>query len=549
MNSITRYFFLIPLLLLSISGLSQKKNKRVNHPNILFIMVDDLNDYEGVFGGNPQAKTPNIDRLAQSGLRFLNAESNVPVCQPSRNSLFTGVYPHASRDFGWTPHFKQAILKNHKTFIELFEENGYSTFGSGKLLHKNVDSYWSEWGVPEAINYGPNASDGIKNISHPSVQEPFRSINSVDGSFASLSDMPMIPDGAGGLKQSSWTYGKKAFKYVNDKDRDLMPDEMHAQWIATKIKTLEEGNSIQPFFMGVGFVKPHTPLYAPQKYFDLFPLESIQLPVILKDDIKDTFYKTVYPPSEMGLLYYQKLKESYPDDEGLKKFLQAYLACIAFVDDQIGVVLDALDKSKFRDNTIVILTSDHGWQMGQKEYLYKNSPWEESTRIPFIVRAPGITKPGSTVLHPVSLIDIYPTLVDLCSLRGNYTTQKSKSSLGGYSLKYFLKNSTSKRWKGPNGALTVMGVGINQPIEGIGVSVNKDALWHIEIVKDLDSTYVMQQNYSYRTELWRYIRYHNGTEELYNHKTDVHEWYNLAENPKYSKILKRLNMEMLEIIN
>ncbi|MFT5248604.1 MAG: hypothetical protein ACI93P_000318 [bacterium] len=116
----------------------------------------------------------------------------------------------------------------------------------------------------------------------------------------------------------------------------------------------------------------------------------------------------------------------------------------------------------------------------------------------------------------------------------------------GFSLKYFLKNSTSKRWKGPNGGLNV---GINQPIEGIGVSVNKDALWHIEIVKDLDSTYVMQQNYSYRTELCCYIRYHNGTEELYNHKTDVHEWYNLAENPKYSKMLKRLNMEMLEIIN
>jgi len=233
----------------------------------------------------------------------------------------------------------------------------------------------------------------------------------------------------------------------------------------------------------------------------------------------------------------------------LRKFLQAYLACVAFVDEQIGVALNALENSEFNDNTIVILTSDHGWQMGEKDYLYKNSPWEESTRVPFIIRAPGISKAGSKVTHPVSLIDIYPTLAELCSLQGNYTTQNSAASLGGFSLKPFLENPDTKEWDGPNGALTVLGVGINTPIEGLGRSLNPGALWHIEIDKDLDQSYVLEQNYSYRTTAYRYILYRNGKEELYNHTNDSYEWVNLAEDPDYSEIKSTLKAEILQIIN
>lgn len=544
------------LTFISVTGCQSQELKKENErPNVLFIMVDDLNDYQGVFGGHPQAKTPNINKLAESGAIFTNAHSNVPVCSPSRNSLFTGVYPHSSRDFGWTPHYKQAVLKNHKTFIELFKENGYATLGTGKLLHKNVKEYWSDWGVPEGINYGPHAysgidEDGKRIMGHSSVPDPFRSVNVVDGSFAPLSDTPFMINEQGEKEFTGWTYGAKPYNYVNDTYRDLMPDEQHALWVAKRFKELEKDTPNQPFFMGVGFVKPHTPLYAPKKYFDMFPLEDIQMPIIQEDDIEDVLYSSVYPQSEMGLAYYQKLKQSYPEgDEGLRRFLQAYLACIAFVDDQIGVVLEALNNSKFKENTIVVLTSDHGWQMGEKEYLYKNSPWEESTRVPFIIRAPGVSKAGTKVDHAVSLIDIFPTLNDLCNLTGSYTTQNSEASLGGFSLKPFLRNPATKKWEGPNGALTVLGAGINTPIEGIGFSSNPGALWHIEITKNLSNSYVMQQNYSYRTKDWRYILYRNGKEELYNHKKDTYEWTNLAKDPEYSKIKAQLKEEMMQIIN
>jgi len=544
----------IALLLVCTSCKSQEEIKKDTQPNVLLIMVDDLNDYQGVYGGHPQTKTPNIDKLAHSSTVFENAHTNVPVCQPSRNSLFTGVYPHNSRDFGWTPHFKQAVLKDKKTLVELFKENGYKTFGSGKLLHKNVKRYWDEWGIPEGINYGPHASSGIDEngkriMGHSSVPEPFRSINVVDGSFASLADTPVVPDGNGGFKETGWTYGRESYKYVNDSNRDLMPDEQHAQWISNKIKALEKSKNNQPFFMGVGFVNPHTPLYAPQKYFDMFPLEDIQMPVIKEGDIEDIYYSTVYPQTEMGLAYFKKLKQSYPNgDEGLRRFLQAYLACVAFMDDQIGVVMDALNNSKFKDNTIVIFTSDHGWQMGEKDYLYKNSPWDESTRIPFIVRDSRHSKAGDKVEHAVSLIDIYPTLKELCDLEVN-ETPNSILQLDGFSLKPFLENPETNEWKGPKGALTVLGAGINYPIEGIGFSSNPGALWHIQITTDLDKSYVMQQNYSYRTKDWRYILYKNGKEELYNNSKDTYEWTNLAERLEYTQIKTKLKKEMLAIIN
>lgn len=536
------------------SSCSAQNETPTEKPNVLLIILDDLNDYQGVFGGHPQAKTPNIDRLGQSGVLFKNAHTNVPVCQPSRNSLFTGMYPHNSRDFGWTPHFKQVVLKNHKTMIEVFKENGYETYGTGKLLHKNIRKYWTEWGVPEGINYGPHAYSGVDEngkriMGHSSVPEPFRSINVVDGSFASFADTPVITNEAGTTIETGWTFGRKPYRYVNDNDRDLLPDEQHAIWASNKLKELEARKSKAPFFMGVGFVNPHTPLYAPQKYFDMFPLDEIQLPDLEENDVEDTFYASVYDQTEMGIAYYRKLKQSYPNgDEGLKRFLQAYLACVAFVDDQVGILLDGLENSEYSNNTVVILTSDHGWQMGEKDYLYKNSPWEESTRIPFIIRAPQISIPNSTVEHPVSLIDIFPTLKDVCGFEAITKRDGTPFELDGFSLKPFLENSNTKKWKGPNGALTVLGARINKPIEGLAVSTNPGALWHIEIKKDLDPEYIKEQNFTYRTKDWRYILYSNGTEELYNHTNDSFERINLALDENYNEVKASLNQEMRKII-
>jgi iduronate 2-sulfatase len=391
---------------------------------------------------------------------------------------------------------------------------------------------WYEWGV-NVNNYGPVAFNGIEPVGHPSVPEPFRSIGPIDGSFAPLSDVPFFPDSISEGKKTGWLYsmwGGKAkmegefLEYEDENNRDLMPDEMHAQWAAKRIGEMEKKDTLNPFFMGVGFMRPHTPLYAPKRFFDMFPIEELELSAILDEDEEDTHYKNIYPPDIKGLRYYQTIKESYGGnaEEGLKHFLQAYLACIAFVDEQIGVVVDAVNNSKFADNTILVLVADHGWQMGEKQYLFKNSPWEESTRIPYIIKAPG-NQAGNKVDHPVSLIDIFPTLIDLCGLQGNNRKNDEGGKLGGFSLKPFIENPETKNWEGPNGALTMVGVGLN----------NEE---------------VEKQTYSYRTRDWRYILYLDGTEELYHNKVDPFEWNNLANDEKFAQKKAKLKNNLMELI-
>lgn len=508
------------------TNIDQQGNSK-SKPNVVFIICDDLNDYSGAFGGHSQVKTPNIDKLANSAVKFTNAQTNCPVCSPARNSLFTGVYPHESKDFGWTKYFEQPVLKNNKTIMELFKENGYFVLGSGKLLHVNKRECWDEWGI-DINNYGPFAYNGSKTVGHPSVPEPFRSNGATDGSFAPLSDIPVFHDSISKGNKTGWLYsgGKQDFlEYTDENNRDLTPDEMHAQWAVKRIEEMDAENAIKPFFMGVGFVRPHTPLHAPKRFFDMFPLEDIQLPEILENDAADTYYKDLYPAERKGLRYYRTLKESYDGDAelGLKHFVQAYLACIAFVDEQVGKVVDAVNNSQFKDNTIIVFVSDHGWQMGEKDFLFKNSPWEESIRIPYIIKTTGC-KAGKTVNHPVSLIDIYPTLIELCGLGGDHQLNESGGNIGGYSVKPFLKNPKTQKWEGPEGALTMLGVGPNQQ----------------DITK---------QTYSYRTKDWRYILYLDGSEELYHNKIDPNEWNNLADDDAFASVKKELRQQMMEIVN
>ncbi len=507
-------------------------------PNVLFIVIDDLNDYQGSFGGHPQAHTPNIDKLAESGLRFKNAHTNIGLCSPSRNSLFTGVYPHQSRNFGLDKPTTQKLFKNNKTIMQLFSENDYHVMGSGKLLHSNQLKLWDEWGV-NVNNYGPFAYDGENQVGHPSVPQPFRSIGDIDGSYAPLSDMPVFSAAEIKGENAGWAYSGKndiPFKYINENNRDLTPDELHAQWAAKRIKEMDKEDSNKPFFMALGFVRPHTPLYAPKRFFDMYPIEELQLPKIKKGDIKDTYLNENYPVARTknnkwytntskGRMYSKMLTESYNNDEelGLKHFLQAYLACVAFVDEQFGLVLEALNNSKFKDNTIVVLISDHGWQMGQKRYLFKNSPWSNSTRIPFIIKVPGM-EPGNIIEHPVSLIDIYPTLTDVCSLTGDNKKNISGLPLGGFSLNPFIKNLNKASWEGSDGALTA-------------------------IATDVVDYDLAKQTFSYRTKKYRFIMYPNGQEELYDINKDPYEWVNLAKKRKYLELKKKLKNKVLEMIN
>jgi iduronate 2-sulfatase len=519
MNRKVVLFFLLALLAFENSYSQSNKLKR----NVLFIICDDLNDYQGIFGGHPQAKTLNIDKLAASSVQFVNAQTNVPVCAPSRNSFITGVYPHESKDYGWTDLKKQPVLKNNKTMMRYFKENGYLTLGTGKITHGNVKEDWDDWGMSLKNNYGPFYFDGKEKKALPTVPSPYNEIGPVDGSYGRLSDVGIS---SGKKNEKGWVYGwnNKPLRYINDDDRDLLQDELHANWVVEKLKELEQREIQQPFFMGVGFVRPHTPLHAPDKYFNMFPLEDLKLDSWRKNDREDTHWNANFEENLKGTRYYRTLLASYNGDRevALKHFLQAYLACVAFVDAQVGKVIDGINNSKFRENTIIVFTSDHGWSMGEKEYLFKNSPWEESARIPMIIKTPD-TKPGLKVKNPVSLIDLYPTLKDLCNLSGDPKINKQGGSLGGFSLKPFLEEDVAN-WKGPKGALTVVGnYGIKIPTE--------------------------KQNFSYRTINYRYIRYSNGQEELYDHQKDSYEWNNLANDKKYNQIKKKLAKEMSHIIN
>lgn len=512
-------FFSKALFVLAILISKASFSQNIEKPNVIFIMCDDLNDYQGSFGGHPQAVTPNIDKLAAAGVQFVNAQSNAPVCQPSRNSLFTGVYPHNSKDYGWTPILKQPVLKNNKTLIAIFKENGYKTLGSGKLTHGKPPKEWDVWGANYKHNYGPSYNNGKINVAHPKVPNPYSKIGAVDGSYGRLSTAG-VSTGVRG--KPGWVYGwdKKPFRYINENNRDLLQDEKHAKWAVEKLKELE--NEKTPFFMGIGFVRPHTPLHAPDKYFDMFPIDELELSPWMKNDTDDTYWSENFDENKKGRKYYKQLLASYNGDRELaiKHFLQAYLACVAFVDEQVGKVLDALENSSLKENTIVVFTSDHGWQMGEKGYLFKNSPWEESARVPLIIKTPN-TKPGLKVKQPVSLVDLYPTLTDLCNLKGTNKLNNKGEELGGFSMKPLLEGK--KSWTGPDGALTIIG--------NFG-----------------QNTLTEEQNFSYRTEKYRYIFYSNGREELYNHNTDPYEWYNVAEQKKYKKIKKTLRLEMNTII-
>ena len=507
------------------------KDQYLEKPNILLIMIDDLNDYNEDLMGHPQVISPNIKDFAKTAVSFKNAYSNDPMCGPSRSSMLLGVYPHNSSNFWQKSWLQNEVLSNTKTIMEKFKENDYNVIGSGKILHHNKNDLWSEF--EHQADYSPIAylgewERGKKGIAHPSVPKPYRTIKeldglnmaggAIDGSYGPLINLDSIEiDG----KQVRWAYGPsrqgKTFNYIDEDNRDLTPDEINANWAEKRLLELASSDNDNPFFLAVGFLRPHTPLIVPQKYFDMYPLENIQLANILENDKEDTYLHTVSQFETPGrsvrsIEMYKNLVSSYYDDEeGLKRFTQAYLACVTAVDDNIGQVLRAVNNSNLKDNTIVVIVSDHGWTMGEKEHVYKNSLWEESTRVPMLIRAPGKSKPNSKVYHPVSLIDVYPTLLDLAGLDNETIKNEKGKSLDGFSLKPFLNNPKLKDWEGPDAALSVV------------------------YTSDKNAEIPSNHHYSVRTKDWRYILYNTGEEELYNNANDPKEWNNLIFEKKHPK--------------
>ena len=490
-------------------------------PNVILIVCDDLNtDIEG-FGGHPQSQTPNISRLMDSGVSFQQMHCTIPICAPSRSSFFTGIYPHTSNNFGMDNWNQNSVLANSKTIFAHFKENGYRTIGTGKLMHHHAHADWDEF--REEADYGPYAHNGNQQVPHPLTPAPLRNdFGKIDGSFGPFVSLQGKDFGDG--KRYTWQRGNWEniydMSFPQEGARDLTADEANAQWAVEKLKGYSDESNAKPFFMGIGFMRPHTPLIVPQRFYDQYPLESLELPKILQGDAEDTYLTKSRGGNDRGLKLFNSLVASYDGDVelALKHFTQAYLACVASIDELVGIILDAVDQSPLKDNTIIVFTSDHGWGTGPKDYVYKNSLWEESTRVPFIIRAPGVAKKGVDVEHPTSLVDLYPTLIELCGLSGDTRRNEQGAVIDGNSLVPLMINPVIDDWGGPEGALT---------------AIHK---W-----KDMDP---MMQNYSLRTKDWRYIRYYTGDEELYDHRSDLLEWDNLASNPEYTARLASFRKQL-----
>ena len=438
-------------------------------PNMLFIAIDDLNDWVGCLDGHSQARTPNIDRLAKRGTLFVNAHCQGPICGPSRASLLSGYYPHVT---GVYQQPAGKAMEKDRTFFHgqmvshYFADHGYRTLAVGKITHGYpaklaFDSYGGKF-----AGSGPKPSGGRRFNYH----------------------LPNVP----------WTGTQTDWGAFPDREEE-MSDHKSADWAVERLA--EE--SKQPFFLAVGFVRPHVPFYVPQKWFDLFPLGDVQLPPVRNDDLLDVpeISRRIHElPKYPGLAFLQK-----NDNEQFRKCVQAYLACVAFVDHQVGRVLDALDKGPHAADTVVVLFSDHGYHLGEKDRVSKHSLWEESARVPLVV-APAKSqgeqfgKAGQLCSKPVGLIDLYPTMLQMCGL-------PAKKSNQGDSLVPLLKNPSAN--------------------------------WRFSTL----TTYA-RGNHTLRSERYRYLRFEDGSEELYDHAEDPNEWTNLATRLKYAKLLKQFRKEL-----
>ncbi len=406
-------------------------------PNVLFIAIDDLRDWVGFLGGHPQARTPNFDRLARMGTAFTRAYCASPSCNPSRAALMSGLRPSTSGVYDNGIDFRP-LIKPELALPHLFRQAGYFVHGAGKIYHESYRRA-SEW-----EHYLE------KERAYPPVP-PGRS------------------DGVGGIK----------FAPLDCRD-DELPDWGIADYAIASLARPHD----RPFFLAVGLHKPHMPWNVPRKWFDLFPLDQIQLPPTRADDLADL------PPAALRMAGAERDHRAIRESGRWREAVQAYLATIAYCDMNLGRLLDALEASPHRDRTIVCLWSDHGWHLGEKEHWRKFALWEEATRAPLLWVVPGLTRPGSRCDRPVDFMGIYPTLAELCGL-------PVPAHQEGVSLLPLLRDPAAP-WDRP--ALTNYRFG----------------------------------NHTVRTAGWRYIRYENGDEELYDETADPREWTNLATRPEFA---------------
>jgi arylsulfatase A-like enzyme len=441
-------------LVLAVPAVSTSAAPDSNPRNVLFIAIDDLNDWVGCLGGHPQARTPNMDRLAARGTLFANAHVQAPLCNPSRASLLTGLRPSSTGIYGLAPGIRNVpATRECVTLPQYFARHGYFTAAFGKVFH--------DGSIP------PNLRSNEFNVWGPAppMSVPKTKIVNTPAKLNAM-DWGVFPKND--RDQADWTTADNAIAQLQSRPKD------------------------KPFFLAVGFRLPHVPCFASQQWFDLLPPEDqITLPPVKDHDRDDVPFFAWYLHWKLPEPRLSWLKESGQ----WRPLTRAYLASTAFMDSQLGRVLDALDASGEAANTVIVLWSDNGWHIGEKDVTGKNTLWEPSTHVPLIFAGPGVGQ-GAKCSQPAELLDIYPTLVELCGL-------PRKSGLEGHSLAPQLKNAAAKRrWP----AITTHNAG----------------------------------NHAIRTDRWRYIRYADGSEELYDMQADPNEWTNLAGAPENKSVIRDL---------
>ena len=441
--------------------------------NVLFISMDDLNDGIDPLGGHSQARTPNLTRLANESVNFTQAYCASASCNPSRTSIMTGLAPYTSGVYSNYQDWRE-VITDFKSIGKYFRDNGYYSTGAGKIFHYHMidplcwDDYW------------PSVENNM-----PREYFPERPKNE-DGTVTTVN----MPEFENMYKMFDWA--------ALDIDDSKMGDHQSVSHVVSQLEKEHD----RPFFLACGIYRPHLPWYVPQKYFDMFPLDTIQLPKVLENDLDDMSDRAK-DIAHRGGNYHQHVLEA----DQWKEAVQAYLASIAFADAMLGILLDALEESPYADSTAVVLWSDHGWQLGEKEHWRKFALWENTLQSVLMIRAPkgspGLLKGsrnGTECRRIVSLQDIYPSLVDLCGL-------PFRPDIDGRSLVPLLKDP-SREWAHP-----------------------------------AVSTYDFDE-FSIRTERWRYTVYIDGSEELYDHTKDPEEWTNLAADPEHDAVKQELRLHI-----
>jgi arylsulfatase A-like enzyme len=455
-------------------------------PNVLFISLDDMNDWLGCYGGHPDVQSPNIDRLARRGVLFTNAHCVSPICGPSRASVLTGMRPETTGVYHnqgtYIDYVPDAV-----TFPEYFRDHGYRTLAAGKVDHG--------LGEPNPRLWNQNGPDcGV--LGTPFIDDELDTTAMIPNRVIDRGRLKITLPANGGLSaidrpNNTWD----SFDWAPlDVPEDDFPDGKIAGWGAEQLSRPHE----KPFLLAIGFYKPHQPFFAPRKYFELYDTKSIALPPTIGGDLHDI----PEPGRDLATRPWTSgTHKTVMEHNAWHEAVRAYLATVSFVDAQVGRVVDALDRGNHADSTWIILWSDHGWSLGEKEHWGKHVPWSESVRMPLIIVPPANVElagfePGSRCDAPVSLLDLYPTLIDICGL-------PEKANLEGRSLLPLVSGAAPQR---DEAVVTTIGRG----------------------------------THSVHSRGWRYIRYFDGSEELYDLEQDPHEWFNLANDPALARVKRRL---------